>query len=364
MDTSSQTDPQRLGKYELRELLGRSYQSEVWKGFDPQLGRYVAIKILYTHRQKEPHFMADLERKLQAIASLHHPNIVQVHDYHIFRPPEPNDMVAYLVTDYVEGSSLADYIRSTSGRRIFPPPIDIVRIFTAISIALDYAHQQGVIHRDIKPTNILGSLHRPQDVSAMAPTGSISVGEPMLTDFGNVTLLGASKGTMSSSWLGNPFYVSPEQTQGAPGNEFSDIYALGVILYEICTGVVPFQGSNAAAIIMQHINAAPTPPALIHANIPPAVTMVILRSLAKDPAARFANASSMAAALAEAFDVPVPESLSQFASARDSTNSPTHYNLRQHKLSAGTTPSSPALPIVRSSTPPPRSRRSRRATTA
>jgi serine/threonine protein kinase len=253
-------------------------------------------------------------------------------------------MMPYMVMDYVEGSNLADYIRTTSRIRKYPSPVDIVHLFTRISTALDYVYQRGLVHGNIKPSNILLSKNTPSE----NPSGM-----PLLTDCSIPPLQGTSGRILGSSWQGNPFYLSPEQAEGAPGNEFSDVYSLGVILYEICTGVVPFQGDTPAAILEQHVNATPPPPALLHPYIPPAVTLVIMRSMAKDPAARFANAASMTAALAEAFGLPVPESLSQPASSMDALNTPTHYKLRKPHLPSGTTVSSPELPIVRASTPPP-----------
>ncbi|HZU03060.1 MAG TPA: serine/threonine-protein kinase, partial [Ktedonobacteraceae bacterium] len=135
------------------------------------------------------------------------------------------------------------------------------------------------------------------------------MGEPILTDFGIAKLLGVPAVTLIGSWLGTPYYASPEQARGDPGNERSDIYSLGVILYEVCTGSLPFQGDTPTSVLMQHVNATPTLPNAINPNIPPALTIVIMRSLAKDPASRFPTASALAIALAEALNRPVPEGL-------------------------------------------------------
>lgn len=315
MSTGSQSDSQHLGKYELRERLGRGGMAEVWKAFDPQLERYVAIKILHADLQSDPEFLTRFTREARVIASLHHSNIVQVHDFQVIRSPETNVPVAYMVMDYVEGQTLAGYIRSTSRMGKFPPATDIVQLFASISRAIDYAHKHGMIHRDIKPANIL------LDKRHVAHN---TMGEPILSDFGIAKLLGVSTGTQSGTWLGTPVYISPEQALGQPGNERSDIYSLGVILYEICTGVQPFHGENVAAILMQHVNTMPTPPALINPSIPPSLTMVIMRCLAKDPTARFGSASSMTAQLAEALNISVPSDMSQPIYSEDAMSGPTY----------------------------------------
>src|SRR5947209_5292242 len=174
-------ESRRLGKYELRERLARGGQGEVWKAFDPQLRRYVAIKQLHADLQSDPHFISRFEREAQLIAALHHPNIVQIHDFQIVHEPSSNISTAYMVMDYIEGSTLADYIRNTSRKGEFPAASDIVFIFTAVSLALDYAHQHGMIHRDIKPANIMLDTRNPHGKS---------MGEPILTDFGIAKLQG------------------------------------------------------------------------------------------------------------------------------------------------------------------------------
>src|SRR5437764_11714973 len=312
--------PQRLGKYELQQRLGQGGMAEVWKALDTQLQRYVAIKVLHADLRTDPDFRTRFAREAQVLASLHHPNIVQIHDFQVAQPTEAGDSVAYMVMTYVEGETLADYIHRTSHNRQFPPAAEIVHLFSALASAIDYAHQHGMVHRDIKPANILLDKRT---------VGSDAMGEPILTDFGIAKLLGATTGMMSGGWQGTPLYTAPEQIMGSPGNERSDIYSLGAILYEICTGMVPFQGDNPSIVITQHLNELPLAPASINAHIPPALSMVIMRCLAKDPAARFSSASSLAAALAEALNMPIPDNLNLPGYPADVHNEPTHYQSRQ-----------------------------------
>src|SRR5712692_4726056 len=128
------TEPRRLGKYELRERLASGGQGEVWKAFDPRLRRYVAIKLLHADLQADPDFSSRFEREAQFIASLHHPNIVQIHDFQLVHTPDPDTSIAYMVMDYIEGPTLADYIRGTSRKAQFPNAADIVYIFTSVSL--------------------------------------------------------------------------------------------------------------------------------------------------------------------------------------------------------------------------------------
>ncbi|HZU70503.1 MAG TPA: protein kinase [Ktedonobacteraceae bacterium] len=334
------TAAQRLGKYELRERLGRGGMAEVWKAMDTQLQRYVALKILHADLQNDPNFITRFEREAQVIASLHHPNIVQIHDFQISRPPETSNTIAYMVMDYIEGSTLADYLRVTSRVGKFPPSNEIVYLFTALGRAIDYAHHRGMIHRDIKPANILLDARN---------TSQTTMGEPILTDFGIVKLLGTSTGTQSGSWMGTPLYIAPEQAQGRPGNERSDIYSLGIILYEICTGTQPFRGDTVPAIIIQHISATPAPPAAINPNIPPALSMVIMRSLAKDPSARYSSAGALADAIADAFNLSAPSEISRPGYMITDTNAPTY--LTPANQSRGMTPSPSSQPGIGSLSP-------------
>src|SRR5262249_28995126 len=150
------------------------------------------------------------------------------------------------------------------------------------------------------------------------------MGEPILTDFGLAKLLGVSAGALTASQLGTPLYTSPEQARGYPGNERSDLYSLGVILYEMVTGIQPFRGDTPVEGLSQPLNVTPTSPVLLNPNVPPSLTLVILTALAKDPNARFSSASTMTAAIAEALNVPVPESLGQPTYPQDYQNMPTY----------------------------------------
>lgn len=283
------SSPKSLGKYELQERLGRGGMAEVWKAFDPQLKRYVAIKFVQTNLRADPTFVSRFVREAQAVASLRHPNIIRVYDFET-STTDPEDSMAYMVMDYVEGQTLADYIRSASAVHQFPSASEIVHLFTPICDAIDYAHKHGMVHRDIKPANILLDKHE---------TARNRMGEPILSDFGIVKMIGSSTGTLTSSSVGTPLYISPEQAKGQPGNEASDIYSLGVTLYEVCTGVPPFRGDSPFAIMHQHISTPPPSPSLINPSLPPALETAILRSLAKDPAERFPSAAAMRRALEE-----------------------------------------------------------------
>src|SRR6266852_5853124 len=337
------TEPRRrLGKYELQERLGHGGMAEVWKALDTQLQRYVAIKLLHANLQADPEFVKRFQHEAQAIASLRHPNIVQIHDFQVSQSSESDSPTAYMVMAYIEGQTLAHYIANTSARGRIPSPVEIVNLFTSISLAVDYAHQKGMIHRDIKPANILLDQHN---------TAHNPMGEPILTDFGLAKLLGVSAGALTATSLGTPRYTSPEQARGYPGNERSDLYSLGVILYEMVTGVPPFRGDSPMAVLSQHLNITPTSPVLLNPNIPPALTMFIMTALAKDPNARFARAATMTAAIAEALNVPLPEGKGQPAYPLDVRNMPTYITPSAYQTGVGSSQSSTPSFVPSSSSP-------------
>jgi eukaryotic-like serine/threonine-protein kinase len=310
--------PRHLGKYELLERLGYGGIAEVWKALDTQLQRFVAIKLLQPNLRDDPQFISRFQAEARMIASLHHPNIVQIHDFQVYASDDGDSQeasIAYMVMDYVEGQTLASYIRETSNRGKFPSPTELINLFTSISLAIDYAHRHNMIHRDIKPANILLDMRN---------TTINPMGEPILTDFGVAKLLSSTYLTLSEARLGTPLYTSPEQASGYAGNERSDLYALGVILYEITTGAMPFRGETPHDVIMQHLYSMPPAPELINPAISPALSHVIMRSLAKDPVRRYSSAAAMTIAIAEALHVPAPESLNvAFATKPDIPGAPT-----------------------------------------
>lgn len=293
--------PRRIGRYELEEQLGQGGMGEVWKALDTQLQRHVALKLLHANLHSDPTFVTRFEQEARVIASLRHPNIIEIHDF-ASEQHGPNDTVAYMVMEYVRGQTLADYIRNTSRKQQFPSANDLVYLFTAVSLAIDYAHSNGTIHRDIKPANILLD-QRPPVTRAM--------GKPIVADFGLAKLQSAPTHTIIGSILGTPNYIAPEQAQGKSGDYRCDLYSLGIILYEITTGVTPFRGESVLSILRQHMQDPPTPPALLNPMISPALSAVILKSIAKKPEDRYASASEMTIALAQALNVVAPTTLLQ-----------------------------------------------------
>jgi len=336
------TVPRRLGKYELQELLGRGGMAEVWKALDIQLQRYVAIKLLHADLQADPDFVIRFTREAQVVAALRHPNIVQIYDFHISEEGEVDvaeaDTIAYMVMEYIKGSTLAHYIANTSHKKQFPPAAEIVRLFTPISLAIDYAHRQGMIHRDIKPANILLD---------QSHTTRNPMGEPILSDFGLAKLLNAASQTATGAVLGTPLYISPEQVQNRSISKQADIYALGIVLYEIFTGAPPFRGENLSGVMMQHLLDIPTEPHLVNTDLPPVLSEVLLKSLAKNPLDRFSSAAAMTAAMAEALAVPVPQDVKDALSAAEDTDLSAVAALPS-RPSSSITPSPPATAIASS----------------
>lgn len=265
----------RLGTYRTQRLLGTGATARVYQAGDPSSeSESVAIKILHPHLADAPDFGQQFEREVRTTQKLDHPGIVRVleHGY--------DDDQPYLVMEYVPGPSLKRYLQERDG----PLPVkDAVRLVAAVADALAYAHGQSVIHRDVKPSNILlrdGCLDR-----------------PVLGDFGIARLLEATLDTASGRTLGTPAYISPEQGQGRPADARSDVYALGALLFELVTGHPPFEAESPYAVVLHHVHTPPPRPRDRRPELTPAVEAVILKALAKDPAERYPTAAAMAAAL-------------------------------------------------------------------
>lgn len=327
------TDQHTLGHYELEQRLQSDTLSETWKAFDRQQQRSVTLRLFYGNAQTAPDFGIRFLKSTQPLLSLRHPNIVSVLDIQA-QSGEGND-ATYVVTESIEGSSLAEYIQITAQKGAFPKGDALVRLLKPIAAAIDYANQQGIVHGGIKPSAIL--LDR-----------SAAVEVPKLTDFGVYSLY-----NLRALPLDNVYYIAPELAQGYTGTNRSDIYSLGVILYELCTGVVPFQDDTASDVLMQHIHATPTAPSIFNPSIVPAMTAVLMRVLAKDPTTRFATAMAMIIAMARACNIQLPEQanlsgpLSQDSWRQsslsgipaipvDPMNSPTYLSPRPQQLQPGT----------------------------
>jgi serine/threonine protein kinase len=267
-----------LGKYHLVDWLGQGGMADVYKAYQSGLARYVAIKVIHAHLIDEEELIERFESEALAVAGLHHPNIVQVFDF------DREDDQSYMVMEFVAGPTLARELKAYKDKQQLFPLAETVTIFESLASAIDYAHAQGMIHRDLKPSNIMFTPSR----------------RVVLTDFGIAHITGVPSYTMANVLLGTPAYMSPEQAQGEQVDERSDIYSLGIILYEIATGRVPFEGDTPVAIIMKLVNGSWALPTTVNPALPEAVEQVILKAMNKDPAGRYQTATDMAQALQQA----------------------------------------------------------------
>lgn len=265
--------PASCGPYKLSDLLGQGAMAQVYRGVTPD-GQQAAVKLLHPGLTGDQGFLARFHREAEAAGRLDHPHIVKVLAH------GSEGETHYLAMELIDGPSLQVVLR---GRTQPFTPAEAVALIARLAEALDYAHRQGVIHRDVKPSNILLRGGRLDD--------------PALTDFGVARLVEETVATQSGALLGTPAYMAPEQGEGQPGDERSDVYALGVILYELLTGQPPFQADSPYAIILRHIHTPPPPPRSLRPDLPPALEAVVLRALEKDPAARYPSAAAFAAAL-------------------------------------------------------------------
>jgi len=250
-----------LGKYQIVEPLGEGGMATVYKAFDPSLERYVAIKIIRAVNQIDSDFLIRFQREARALAKLDHPYILKVLDY-----GEENG-IPYLVMPYVAHGTLKQYTRT---RLQYERAIEII---LPIAEALSYAHKRKIIHRDIKPANILFG----------------ESGEPILSDFGIAKILDAGEQTQLTGTgfgIGTPAYMAPEQWNGV-ADERTDIYALGIVLYELITGRCPFQADTPAAILIKQVQDPLPRPRTFTPDLPENVEALLFKALSKDPALRF-----------------------------------------------------------------------------
>jgi serine/threonine protein kinase len=261
-----------LGPYKIEAPLGKGGMAAVYRAYQASVKRYVAIKVMSSEIAGAAGFVERFEREAQVIAQLEHPHILPVIDY------GSDGGVPYIVMRYIEGGSLDDRMRQRALSLQ-----ETARFINQIASALDYAHRRGVVHRDLKPNNVL--LDKEENC--------------YLTDFGIARLTGSdNRLTATGTVMGTPAYMSPEQAMGRTVDSRSDIYTLGVMLYEMVLSKMPFMADTPAALIFQHVYEQPTPPKQIKPDLPDAVVRVLDRALAKSPDARFQLASE----LAKAFD--------------------------------------------------------------
>lgn len=269
-----------LGKVKIAELIARGGMAEVYTGNYESFGQ-VAVKVMRGLLDQDSEQLARFQREAEVVEGLRHPNIVQMYEYDVV------DESPFLVMEYIPGPSLAAYLKSLHDNKQRLPIGMIAQLLKSIAGALDYAHSKGIVHRDIKPGNVLlrsrtGVIQLnkplPQDV------------EPVLTDFGLVRLLDSTMHTTAGSVSGTPTYMSPEQARGEKVDKRTDIYSLGIMLYEMLAGTVPFQADTTFGMLMKHIN---EPPPTIK-GLSMELQAILDRTLAKDPALRYENAGDLA----------------------------------------------------------------------
>jgi serine/threonine protein kinase len=269
---------QMLGPYQILEQIGEGGMATVYKAYQPSMDRNVAIKVLPSQLAESAEFAKRFQQEARIIAKLEHPHILPVFDY------GESEGITYLVMRYLEAGTLRD--KMELGR---PLPLDeIDRLFTQLADALGYAHSFGIIHRDLKPSNALID----------------SQGNLFLTDFGIAKLLESASPrlTQTDAIMGTPAYISPEQAQAAKVDQRSDIYSLGIILYEMVTGRVPFVAETPLAVILKHVSDPLPLPSTLKPDIPEAIEKVVLKALAKHPEDRFAAVAEFSAAWKRALD--------------------------------------------------------------
>jgi serine/threonine-protein kinase len=262
-------------RYKIEALLGQGGMSAVYKASDPNLKRVVAIKLIHSHLSSDPAFVTRFEGEAAAVANLRHPNIVQVYDFN-------NDGgVYYMVLEFIPGETLQDRLKrlDESDRKLSLE--EVLKFSLNTSEAIGYAHQRGMIHRDIKPANLMLDVH----------------GQAILMDFGIVKIIGGDSHTTTGAVVGTARYMSPEIIRGEVADHRTDIYSLGVTLYEMLSGRPPFEADSAMTLMMMHLNDPVPDLRSFRPDIPSAIVAILEKCLAKDRDERYGSAAELAADL-------------------------------------------------------------------
>lgn len=290
----------KIGRYQIQEEIGRGAMGIVYRAHDPQIDRNVALKILRKDRVTSENLLKRFLKEARAIGRLSHPNIVTVFD-----AGQDPDGIIYITEEYLEGRSLEQVLKDG--------PLDlerVVEIGVCLSQAVHYAHEKGIVHRDLKPSNV-----------HVTDTGHIKI-----MDFGiaHVDDPDATQQTQAGEIMGTPAYIAPELLQGQKVDGRSDLYAIGIILYELLTGKRPFKGATMAEIFRSIIQDQPELPDHLNASIPQSLCQVILKCLQKDPRARYQNGNALATALNESIAGNMPFAPVTEYKAPPTDRSPTH----------------------------------------
>ena len=259
-------------RYEIIEKVGSGGMANVYKAKDRMLNRFVAIKVLHSEYKEDEEFIRRFNIESQAAASLSHQNIVQIYDV------GDEDGIQYIVMEFLGGKTLKEYIKSKGGGLYWKEATDYSM---QICRALEHAHQKHIIHRDIKPQNII-----------VTPEGILKV-----TDFGIARAANNNTTKMNSTAIGSAHYLSPEQARGGYTDQRSDIYSLGVVMYELFTGHLPFDAETPVAVAMKHIQEDPIPPRKLNSSIPKGIEQIILKAMSKEVRLRYSNAEEVLADL-------------------------------------------------------------------
>ena len=303
VETTSATDltGKRLGNYRVVAAIGHGGMAKVYKGYQPLLDRYVAIKVLDPRFATDEEFRARFQREAAAIARLRHPNIVQVYD------SGTRSLIHYMVMEYIAGDTLKTRIRAARAMGEQLSPQEIMTVLRGVAAALDHAHAREIIHRDVKPANIMLRIEEiaPEKDSSGLPLDDTTYRTfmPVLTDFGVAKIMEGVQFTGTGMTIGTPDYMAPEQGGSGQITHRADLYSLAVILYEMLTGELPFTADTPVAVLMKHMS--DTPPSIRDRapELPEALAQVMERALAKTPEERFPSGAALVQAVEQAWNL-------------------------------------------------------------